>query len=375
MRARLVVLDGFRALGPLLGAEDRQAGVRFLYHLGTKLGLLGATTMVLVEGDVRDPASPAELGVVDVLLALHTETHAGRDRRLLQVWKRRGGKPLAGFHPYKIDADGITVWPRFESFIEPTEPAWSTRRAAFRKPPIDELLNGGLTEGTITLAAGSFGAGKTLLGLHFAAEGARIGEPALILGFMESAAQLREKGRVFDLQLEEQERTGLLRIMTLPAHDLEADCVAALLRQDIETRGVRRLVIDSAAQLERSIVDKDRREGFFAALVTYLRGRNVTTYMTYELARYGAELDLAETSLAVLAENLLLLRAVERDGQLRRLFSVMHMRFSDHDHRFHEYTIEAGQGMVMRGEAPTDVSGAADRLDQRGRTRGDGSRA
>lgn len=84
----------------------------------------------------------------------------------------------------------------------------------------------------------------------------------------------------------------------------------------------------------------------------------MTTYLTYEIARYGSELDLAETSLAVLAENLLLLRAVEADGRLRRLFSIMHMRFSDHDHRLHEYTIEAGQGMVMRGEAPAGTTAA-----------------
>jgi circadian clock protein KaiC len=126
-----------------------------------------------------------------------------------------------------------------------------------------------------------------------------------------------------------------------------------MLREDIERRGVRRLVIDSAAQLERSIVDRDRRSDFFAALVTYLRGRQVTTFLPYEIARYGSELDLADTSLAVLAENLLLLRAVETEGRLRRLFSIMHMRFSDHDHRLHEYTIEAGQGMVMQGEATT----------------------
>ena len=350
--ARLIVLDGFRSLGPLLGDQDSQAGVRFLYHLGTKLGLLGATTLVLMEGDSRDLASPAELGVADVLVAMHLETRSGRDRRLLQVRKRRGAQPLAGAHPYIVSRDGIQLWRRFESWVQPSEPAWSTRRAAFRNPPIDKLLHGGLTEGTVTLAAGSFGTGKTLLGLHFAAEGARLGEPTSILGFMESARQLREKGRVFDLHLDEYERSDLLRIMTLPGHELEADCVAEMLREDIERRGVRRLVIDSAAQLERSIVDVDRRSDFFAALVTYLRGQGVTTYLTYEIARYSSELDLAETSLAVLAENLLLLRAVEADGRLRRLFSIMHMRFSDHDHRLHEYTIEAGHGMRMQGEAP-----------------------
>ena len=77
----------------------------------------------------------------------------------------------------------------------------------------------------------------------------------------------------------------------------------------------------------------------------------MTTFLPYEIARYGSELDLADTALAVLAENLLLLRAVEAEGRLRRLFSIMHMRFSDHDHRLHEYTIEAGNGMRMLGEA------------------------
>jgi hypothetical protein len=88
----------------------------------------------------------------------------------------------------------------------------------------------------------------------------------------ERAAASREKGRIFDLHLQEYERAGLLRIMTLPGHDLEADCVAEMLREDIEWRGVRRLVIGSAAQLERSIVDVDQRSDFFAALVTDLRG-------------------------------------------------------------------------------------------------------
>ncbi len=91
----------------------------------------------------------------------------------------------------------------------------------------------------------------------------------------------------------------------------------------------------------------------------YLRARGVTAYMTYEVDRVGAHVDLAETPLAVLAENLMLLRNVEHEGRVRRLFSIMHMRFSDHDHRAHEYTIEAGQGIVMRDVATPDGAGQA----------------
>jgi circadian clock protein KaiC len=357
--ARLVILDGFRGIGPLLGSEATQAAARFLYHIGAQLALLGTTTLVLVEGNPGDTSSPAELAVSDVLIGLHSETAWGRQRRLLQVLKRRGAAPLAGYHPYAIDTGGLHIWPRFESVVPPVEAAWLPGRAGFRRPRIDELMHGGLTEGTATLAAGSFGTGKTLLGVHFAAEGGERGEPILLLSFMESAAQLREKGRIFGLPLEEYEARGVLRIATMPAHDLEADCVATLLRDDVERRDVKRLVIDSAAQLERAIVDEARRPGFFAALVGYLRGRGVTTYMTYEIAGMGGQFDLAETPLAPLAENVLRLRTVVEDGGMQRLFSIMHMRFSDHDHRPHEYTIEAGQGIVMRGVASSQSSGEA----------------
>lgn len=344
---RLVILDGYRSLGPLIGDAAVQAGVRLLYNLGTKLGLLGATTLVLMEGDARDLAPPAELGVADVLIALHSETRSGRERRLLHIRKRRGARPLSGYHPYDLERSGIHVWPRFESWVQPVEPTWQPGRAGFQTPPIDALLHGGLTRGTVTLAAGSFGTGKTLLGLHFAAEGARLGEPTLVLGFMESAAQLRAKGEVFALGLERYERSGALKLVTLPAHDLEADCVGQLLHREIAGRGVRRLVIDSAGQLERSIVDVERRADFFAALVSYLRGRAVTTLLPYEIAHGRADVNLADSPLAVLAENLLLLRAGDWDGQLRRLLSIMHMRFSEHDHRPHAYTIEAGTGIRL----------------------------
>lgn len=344
---RLVVLDGFRLLGLLVGGGDEQAAARFLYGLATKLALLGATLLVLMEGDGSVAVASPSLGVADVLITLQSETRAGRERRLLQVRKRRGGAPLQGLHPYHMDADGVHLWPRFESMVGAAEAAWSSDRETFGKPQIDGLLHGGLTVGTVTLAAGSFGTGKTLLGLHFAGEGVALGQPTLVLSFMESTVQLREKGRAFGLQLDTAEDRGLLKVLSLPSHELEADRVCHEIGQDVERRGVRRLVVDSAAQLERSISDLDRREGFLSALVSYLRSRQVTTYMTYELPRMGPDLGLADTPLAVLAENLLLLRATESDGRIKRLFSIVHMRFSGHDDRVHEYRIEAGRGMLM----------------------------
>ncbi len=349
--ASLVVIDGFRGVRRLL-AND-QAVAHFLYSLGAKLALLGATTLIASEGDPDESARYPEITVCDVIVALRRTPRASRERRLMQVMKARGSSPLEGSHPFTITKDGLCIFPRFESVIEPTEPEWAPGRATFGIEKLDALLGGGLNAGTTTLVAGSPGMGKTQLGLQFATQGAKVGEPTLFLGFMESAAQLREQARVFGMDLAAAEEAGLIRLLMLPGYDLEADYVAGLLTEDVERRGIRRLVIDSAADLERAIGDPERKPGFLAALVSYLRGRQVTSYLTLDIATIaGPLLEFADTPLSVVAENLLLLRNVEYRGELHRVFSVLKMRFSNHERAIYEYTISSGHGIQISGPAP-----------------------
>jgi len=349
--ASLVIIDGF---GGMRHALADQPGVgQFLYRLGAKLALLGATTLVVLEGDPDEADRFPELTVCDVILALRREQRGSQKRRLLEVVKARGSAPLEGLHPYTIDSTGLSIFPRFESLPLVGQPAWNPDRAGFGNAGIDALFGGGLNAGTATLAGGSPGVGKTLLGLQFVAEGARLGEPTLFLGFLESVAQLREQARVFGMDLEPVERSGQARFLILPAHDLEADYIAGLLYEDIEHRGVRRLVVDSAAELERAIGASDRKAGFLSALVTYLRSRQVTTYLTLDIPTIaGPMLEFAETPLSLIAENLVLLRNVEYRGQLHLVLGVLKMRFSDHERGIYEYAISAGRGMNILGPAP-----------------------
>jgi circadian clock protein KaiC len=348
--ASLVVLDGFRSMRGFL--TDDQAAAHFLYSLGAKLAVLGATTLVLVEGDPGERTRYPEQTVCDVILALRRERHESRHRRTLEVMKSRGARPLGGDHPFVIDDTGIALFPRFESVVTAVEPAWNPERAAFGIPKLDALLGGGLNVGTVTLVAGSPGVGKTTLGLHFAAEGARAGKPVLYLGFMESPAQLREKARSYGMDLGAAESAGQLRFMVLRGHDLEADEIAAAMVEDVERRGVRRLVIDSVAELERGVGFPGRVPGFLSALVGYLRGRDVTSCLTLDMPVVaGTQVELGATPLSVLAENLLLLRQVESPG-LHRTFAVFKMRFSGYDAATHQFSITPGQGIRIVGEGP-----------------------
>ena len=347
----LVVLDGFRSMRGFM-ANDQEAA-RFLYSLGAKLALLDATTLVVVEGDADESNRFPELTVCDAIIVLRRERNHSRHRRLLEVLKVRGATPLEGAHPFSLDHKGLTISPRFETMAAGREPPWKPGRAAFGVPELDALVGGGLNVATATLVAGSPGVGKTLLGLHFMAEGARLQEPALFLGFMESPEQLKEKARMFGMDLRAAEAAGMLRFLVLRGYDLEADEVARLLSEDIERRGVRRLVIDSAAEVQRSVGFEGRVPDFLSSLVSYLRQREVTTYMSLDVPMIvGPELELAGTPLSTFAENLLLARQVEYRGSLHRVLSVLKMRFSEHSLAIHECTITANQGFQIVGPAP-----------------------
>jgi circadian clock protein KaiC len=350
-RAALVVLDGFRSMRRLL-ADDLEAA-HFLYSLGAKLALFGATSLVIVEGDADESARYPELTVCDAILSLRRDLQGTRYRRLLDVTKVRGAAPLIGTHSFTIGKDGITVYPRLESIVVPAEPSWTGERAGFALAEIDAMVGGGLTVGTTTLVAGSPGIGKTLLGLHFTSAGVRAQEAALFLGFMEDRIQLRAKARAFGLDLAAAEASGQVRLMILPPYELDADYVADLLCKDIEQRGVHRLVIDSVAELDRGLPTAERKSDFLAALITYLRGRDVTTYATLDINTIvGPTLEFAGTPLSVVAENLIVLRYAEYRNQLHRLISVLKIRYSNYDRTLREFTITEGRGIELLGPAP-----------------------
>ncbi len=350
-RASLVMIDGFRSMRGFL--PDDQAAAYFLYSLGAKLALLGATTLVIVEGNPEETTRYPELTVCDVIISLRRERQDRRQRRLLEVLKTRGAASLNGVHPFSINDAGLIAFPRLESVVTAAKTEWNPGRAAFGVHDFDQLIGGGLNTGTTTLVAGSTGVGKTVLGLHFIAEGIRAGEPILLLGFMESPSQLHEKARIFGMDLSAAEASGQVRLLVLPGHDLEADEIAMLLAEDIERRGVKRLMIDSAAEVQRAVGSPERIPEFFSALVGYLRDRGVTTYMTLDIPMIvGPELELAGTPLSLIAENLLLLRQVEYRGRLHRVFSVLKMRFSGYESAIYEFKVTPDHGIRITGPAP-----------------------
>lgn len=355
-RAGFVVLDGFRGVR---GADvDPQAARQFLYDVGTTLSVLGATTLITSEADPRDPNFFPEATTGDLILGLRYTLHGARQYRGIEAIKVRGAAPLSGLHGLTLSSDGAIIFPRLEARVAAAsrgnrsghlsmsdqaddvlqQTGELDGRAPFALPELDKLLGGGLTRGTSTLVVGSLGTGKTTLALHFALAGAQAGEQGLFLSFRESHRQLLLKTEPFALG--ERLRTALepgghLTMMRWAPVEINPDILADQLFTTLDQLGARRLIVDSAAELERAVREDGsagRVDNYLAALVEALRMRGITALFTKEIPQTNApELDFAANPISVMAENVLLLRRMERNGGLRRILSVVKMRFSEHD--------------------------------------------
>ena len=85
--------------------------------------------------------------------------------RSIIVEKIRGSDFADGPHTLKISNTGITVYPRLLPGACKREYVPEILSSGI--PELDELLNGGLERGTVTMVSGPSGVGKTTFGMQF----------------------------------------------------------------------------------------------------------------------------------------------------------------------------------------------------------------
>jgi circadian clock protein KaiC len=85
--------------------------------------------------------------------------------------------------------------------------------------------------------------------------------------------------------------------------------------------------------------------------------------MTREITQlFGSELTIASRGLSYIVDNILLLRYIELEGQLRRVIGVVKSRGSDHDKSLREWRMQDGN--VLIGERLTGLAGVITGLPQ-----------
>ncbi|MDC0707844.1 ATPase domain-containing protein [Stigmatella sp. ncwal1] len=338
--AKLLFIDGLRSIRDLW--QDEAQLREFLYELGIGLAAMDCIGLFTTEYSLEKLRALPEATTVDGIVALDVLRRGGRRQRRMEVVKLRGRNHLTGEHFMRLGNEGVEVIPRLETQSLPLlDDVPAFKRSSFGLAEFDALMEGGLPSLSTTLLAGSMGIGKTLLATHFAAQGAREGEKTLFVSFFEPPGMLIARARRIGLDVAEHLKRGALKMLHLPPSEQEADSIVHRILEEVVRLGIQQLVVDGLTELERSISDPDRRHGFLAALSVQLRHLGVTSLFTKEVSKVaGTELDFNDTPIAMLGENLVLLRYVELRGRIHRVLSILKMRDSRYDGNLREFEIK-----------------------------------
>ncbi|GAA4858190.1 ATPase domain-containing protein [Luteimonas vadosa] len=356
-----VFVDSFRSvvLAGTAANNGHNAVQQFVQQLGMLMTSWQATTFLIGEYFGESDNNPV-FTVADGLIWLRQSVDRDSMVRKIEIMKMRGQATLPGRHTFRIDSDGIQVFPpapaptqvlAHASAVAAADPAPIARRLAMGVPHLDEMLGGGLPLGYSLLVAGPSGSGKSVLAAAFLAAGARNGETGVIATFEQSPNRSRDRTIV---ELIDGDRVGLVDSR---APDLSMGEVLLLLLREIERLKATRVVIDSLSGFELALAPtfhKDFRQNLGRMLAT-LAATGVTVLMTSELEDRYTDLRFSPYGTAFMTDAIIVQRYIEVDSRLLRMIAVVKVRASQHSNDLREYTID-GDGIRI-GDRLDDFEG------------------
>lgn len=124
---------------------------------------------------------------------------------------------------------------------------------------LDEVLCGGLIKGRAYLVRGGPGTGKTILGMHFLAAGAKQGERCLFITLGEPAEQLRQNGAALGLDLD---GVRFLDLSPTPEFFADAESYDIFSPAEVELEPTTRRIVDEIEALKPQRVFLDAMTQF-----------------------------------------------------------------------------------------------------------------
>jgi circadian clock protein KaiC len=341
----ILVIDSFKPLASFADSVAEHRG--FVHELAARLSVRTVSSLWVGEYSAAEMPGAAEFAVADGVLWLGSARHDEREIRQLQVLKLRGSGYLSGKHAYRLSADGMRVFPRLADRGEPSGYEFDTGRVSSGVRSLDALLGSGYRTGSATLVAGPSGAGKTVLGLHFVFEGVRRGESTVLATLEENPSQLARAAAGFGWSLEAPQA----HLMYRSPVDLYLDEWVYELLELIDSQNARRVFIDGVANL-RAAADPVRFREYLYSLVQRCSRQGVNLMMSIETPELFGATRVMEGALSQMADNVVLLQFLRRDGEYRRAMTVLKSRGGKLEPRLHGYTIGAtGIELTGRGGA------------------------
>jgi circadian clock protein KaiC len=178
--------------------------------------------------------------------------------------------------------------------------------------------------------------------------GLSAGERGIVAVFEERPEEYVERALSFGLDLKTSLNEEKLEVIYLRPLDLSVDEMMQELIDAVERTGAKRLVIDSLAGFEMALAPgfrTDFRESLYR-MIFGLTGIGITILSTLEMEETFDKLPFSSYLVSFLTDDIIRMRYVEIDSQLRKIMMVVKMRGGLHSKDIREYDITSG-GIVL----------------------------
>lgn len=353
--ARIVVVDSFRTVVRRAQANANEMEFQgFVQRLALHLTSWQATSFLVgeyVEGELRD--NPV-FTVADGLFWLYQSTERNSIVRKMQIMKMRGQDSVPGLHTFRITKAGLQTFPRTLGLAGKSDTIKGQRRLSTGIRELDELVGGGIPEGDSILLAGPSGSGKSVMASQFIDAGLRQGEPAVIAVFEELPGEYVRRAAKLGLDFDTPQKNGTLKMIYIRPLDLSVDETVHEVLGAVRQIDAKRVVIDSLVGFEMALAPEFRlefRESLYR-MIGALTRLGVTVCSTVEVEEDFTSMGLSNFAISFLADDIVRLRYVSINGQLRKMLLVVKMRGAAHSIDMREYEITdkgAVIGAPLRG--------------------------
>jgi circadian clock protein KaiC len=279
----------------------------------------------------------------------------------LKVLKLRATSISRETHVSVIGEKGMVLYPkRSLQMIFPT----SKDRIKTGVSGLDGRVGGGFLKGSSSILAGASGSGKTTFGFQFAVQGTLDSQKSLFCSLEESPAEIRTMAKSLEINVNDLEKKGLYLLSWIPENQ-SPDAFISELESRIESLRPSRLVLDGLSTFKHMY--NQEMYSITKRLVNLIESYGITSIFTF-LTDQESGPRLTSHGIFSIFQNIILLRYVEADAQLKRSMLILKMRASNHDQSILEFVIQRKIGLKILGdmkEYQGILSGIAQKVYQR----------
>lgn len=347
MKPRRLVLDSLGVIGLLAGSPPRFQ--REIVGLRQFLTSHGCTAVFLGDWPVDatvESAANTELHVLAASL-IHLDQTApeyGDVRRRMRVIKVRGIDFDGGYHNFRIRKGGLQVYPRLAGYDAPEYSAFRHIKSGILA--LDELLGGGLEQGTTCLFVGPSGAGKSTLAAVFCRAAAQAGHAASIFLFEERPETFKVRSTGVGIDVESHVQSGRIQIQELRPAGISPGEFAQQVRTAVEGRGARVVLIDSITGYFNAMNNSPMLVIQMHEVLNYLSRHGVLTMLVVSQEGFMSVGPPSTLDVSYLSDSILLLRMFEADGAIHRCIAAVKKRQGEHETTIRELFIRPGEVTV-----------------------------